>query len=680
LAPGGLRRRSWNTRDGDKTVIGRVFDNRYEVIRKLGSGGMADVYLAKDRLLGRQVALKILSAQYSNDREFVERFRREASAAASLNHPNIVQVYDKGEAEGTYYIAMEFLEGRSLKDIIVKYAPLSADLIVSVSRQIVEALRYVHRRDIIHRDIKPQNIIIDNEGRVKVTDFGIARAGGGTSLTEAGTSIGTAHYLSPEQAQGQPVEAASDLYSLGVVMYEMATGSLPFDADTSVGIAMRHVHDDPAPPRSLVPSIPENLEAVILRAMGKHPTERYLTAQAMLDDIWRVQEGRPVDVRPNSVDQGTKVYGTAGAAASAGEWTTQSRGRGSQPPRGPIEGEPLPEEYFGQDKGKKKNLMLWGAVAALLVALIVTAVSLYTWGGPGELGVVPDVVGLSLDKAKSDLSAAGFKVDAGEPRPSADVAEGLVGGQDPKAGMPMRKGETVTIYLSSGNGPVPLPNVVGLDRVTAVDKLEGVGLKVLVNEEPTADQAKINYVQRQDPVPDTIVQPGATVTIWVAVPNNIVLVPNLVGMSQAAAEAALTALGLVPQVTAVDSTLPGGTVLTQNPAAGTQVQAGSDVAIDVSNAPVQNMVTVPPVAQVGLTLTQAKALLAQFHLKVATPVEYYETPNTSWWDKVIQQDPVAGTIVPAGSTVTLTVGKAPTTTLPPTTLPPTTSPPETTAP
>jgi beta-lactam-binding protein with PASTA domain/predicted Ser/Thr protein kinase len=649
-------------------VIGRVFDDRYEVLKKLGSGGMADVYLAKDRVLGRQVALKVLSAQFTGDHEFIERFRREASAAASLNHPNVVQVYDKGEAEGTYYIAMEYLEGRSLKDIIVKYAPLSPDLVVSVSRQIVEALRYVHRRDIIHRDIKPQNIIIDNEGRVKVTDFGIARAGGRASLTEVGTSVGTAHYLSPEQAQGQPVEAASDLYSLGVVMYEMATGRLPFDAENSLGIAMQHVHDSPVPPRSLVPSIPENLEAVILRAMGKQPTGRYPTAQAMLDDIWRVQEGKPVEAYPSVAEGGTTPFRAVAAGAGAGEWSAQSRGQNGTPPRGPIEGEPLPEEYFGKDSGKKKNWVLWGAVAALLVALIVTAVSIYTWGGPGELGVVPNVIGLSLDEAKAKLSDAGFELENKGPRPSADVALGLVGDQDPKTGTPMRKGESVGVYVSSGGGPTPLPNVVGLDRVTAIDKLEALGLKVLVNEEPTDDTTKVNYVQRQDPAPNTVVQPGTTVTIWVAVPNNIVLVPRLIGLSRVAAENALVSLGLVPKVTEVDSTLPGGTVLSQNPTEGTQVQAGTEVALDVSNAPAQNMVSVPPVGGMNYTVTQAKNMLTMFHLKSA--LEYYEIADPSKWDIVLQQNPVAGTVVPAGTTVKLTVGKAPTTTLPPTTEPP----------
>ena len=274
--------------------MGRVLDDRYDFVRKLGSGGMADVYLANDRLLGRQVAVKVLSSRFAHDEQFVERFRREASSAASLNHPNIVQIYDRGEAEGTYYIAMEYLEGRSLKEIIVEHAPLSPDFLTSISVQILEALRAAHSRDVIHRDIKPQNIIVDNDGRVKVTDFGIARAGSVSTMTEAGSVLGTAHYLSPEQAQGQPVEAASDLYSLGVVMYEMATGKLPFDGDSPVSIAMQHVHAQPVPPRSIAPKIPENLEALILRSLGKLPTERYLTAQAMLDDLRRVQASEPV--------------------------------------------------------------------------------------------------------------------------------------------------------------------------------------------------------------------------------------------------------------------------------------------------------------------------------------------------------------------------------------------------
>jgi len=654
-------------------VTGRVFDERYEIVRKVGSGGMADVYLADDRVLGRQVALKVLSHRLAGDHEFVERFRREAAAAAKLNHPNIVQVYDKGEAEGTYYIAMEYLPGRSLKEIILKYAPLSPDFVLSVSRQIVEALRYVHRRDIIHRDIKPQNIIVDSEGRVKVTDFGIAQAGRATSLTQAGTSIGTAHYLSPEQAQGQPVEAASDLYSLGIVMYEMATGKLPFNGENAVGIAMQHVHDTPAPPRGIVPAIPENLEAVILRALGKQPTERYLTAQAMLDDIWRVQEGKPVEAHGAFGDDPARGVRTA-AEADGGAQATQVRGQVAGPVKEPDEGEPVPEEYFGVPP-RRRSLWPWIAVAVLLVALTLTAVGISTWGRVGELGVVPNVVGLSLEEATQRLGDAGFKLQNEGPQASAGVAEGLVASQKPEDGSNFPKGSSVRVWISSGSGPVQIPDVVGTDRYEAVGILEALGLKVLVQEEPTADERQRDKVLSQNPVGGNVVGAGYTITIVVAT-GDLVLVPVLVGMSQSTAETVLLGLGLVPQVVPVDSTQPGGTVLTQDPGAGTEVQMGTTVKIEVSNAPVVNLVTVPPVAQVGYTLNQARNILNQFHLQ--STVEYLET-NLFPPDIVIQQDPVAGTVVPAGTSVKLTVAVAPTTTTePPTTEPPTTLAPTTT--
>ena len=256
---------------------------------------------------------------------------REASSAAGLSHPNIVQIYDRGEAEGTYYIAMEYLEGRSLKDLIVRYAPLSTQHVVSLGTQMLEALRYAHRRDIVHRDIKPQNIIVDDEGRLKVTDFGIARAGSASAMTEAGSILGTAQYLSPEQAQGGLVEAASDLYSLGVVMYEMATGVLPFTGDNSVTIAMKHVSEPPVPPRVLVPAIPENLERVILRSLAKQPEKRYITAQAFLEDLQRVQRGETVAPAP--------VFAPSdlGDGRSAEDQVTQVMGRMAVTPSQPTQ-------------------------------------------------------------------------------------------------------------------------------------------------------------------------------------------------------------------------------------------------------------------------------------------------------------------------------------------------------
>ncbi|MCL5736850.1 MAG: Stk1 family PASTA domain-containing Ser/Thr kinase [Actinobacteria bacterium] len=444
-------------------MIGRVFDDRYEVIKKLGSGGMADVYLAEDRLLGRQVALKVLSSRYAHDEQFVERFRREASSAASLNHPNIVQIYDRGEAEETYYIAMEYLEGRSLKEIILKYAPLNPDLVLSVSVQILEALRFAHRRDIIHRDIKPQNIIVDNDGRVKVTDFGIARAGSASTMTEAGSILGTAHYLSPEQAQGRPVEAASDLYSLGVVMYEMVTGRLPYDGDNPVTIAMQHVQDSPTPPRSIVPDVPENLEAVILRSLGKRPTDRYLTAQAFLDDLRKVQRGEDVSVPAAFAEDATRVMRPA-ATAPVSE-PTQVRYQA------PAHTGPVP--VYDEDPPRRRNVWPWVLVLILILALAGGAYAIVSaWGtdASSNTAIVPAVVGLTESQAKKKVEDAGLKFKMAGTQPSADVAEGNVVRQDPDDGTKHDKGATVSVWLSSGKGKVKVPDVVGKSQVDATSQ------------------------------------------------------------------------------------------------------------------------------------------------------------------------------------------------------------------
>ena len=272
------------------TLINTLFDGRYKIIRKLGSGGMANVYLAEDQELGRRVAIKILNERHANDEQFVDRFRREAKHAAGLSHPNIVAIYDRGEAEGTYYIAMEYLDGRSLKELIVARGPAPVHVAIDYARKILDALRFSHRNGIVHRDIKPHNVIVDAEGRVKVTDFGIARAGT-SQMTEVGSIIGTAQYLSPEQAKGAPVDQTSDLYSVGIVLYELLTGKVPFTGDSPVEIAMKHISAIPEPPSSLRPDIPEDLDLIVLRALGKTPEERYPSAEEMDKDLARVAQG-----------------------------------------------------------------------------------------------------------------------------------------------------------------------------------------------------------------------------------------------------------------------------------------------------------------------------------------------------------------------------------------------------
>ncbi len=509
-------------------MIGRVFDDRYEVVRKLGSGGFADVFLANDRLLGREVALKVLSTRYAHDEQFVERFRREASSAAGLNHPNIVQIYDRGEAEGTYYIAMEYLEGRTLKEIIVKYAPLSKELLVSVAVQILEALRFAHRRDVIHRDIKPQNIIIDNDGRVKVTDFGIARAGSASTMTEAGSILGTAHYFSPEQAQGQPVEAASDLYSLGIVMYEMATGHLPFDGDNPVSIAMKHVHDMPAAPRTLNPDLPENLETVIMRSLGKRPVDRYLTAQAMLEDLRRVQEGQPVTAPAGFTEEATRVMAPAAFAAAAGA----GRCRAAHAWCADRQDMPAPLIEPEGHPGRPRAVWPWVLVIVLILALAGAAyVILTNWStAEADMRTVPSVVGLSEADAQAKIEAARLQVREGRGP--------ALGRRGRRAKSPARtrsrtprleKGKTIGYWISSGEGKVEVPDVTKMDQTKAAATLAKLGLDVATKPEVNAD-VEAGTVLRQNPEAGKKVDAGTTVTLTIAAASNTVKVPYLIGM------------------------------------------------------------------------------------------------------------------------------------------------------
>src|SRR5437773_8714009 len=286
------------------TLINTLFDGRYKILRKLGAGGMANVYLAEDQELGRRVAIKILNERHANDEQFVERFRREAKNAAGLSHPNIVSIFDRGLAEGTYYIAMEYLDGRTLKELLVRNGPTPVPIAIDYARQILSALSFAHRNGIVHRDIKPHNIVVGTDGRLKVTDFGIARSGA-SQMTEAGSIVGTAQYLSPEQARGAPVDPRSDLYSLGIVLYEMLTGQVPFTGDTPVEIAMKHLSQIPEPPSELRSEVPHELDAIVMRALAKDPDQRYTSAEEMDADLARVARG--VAVSRETEDAMTQV-------------------------------------------------------------------------------------------------------------------------------------------------------------------------------------------------------------------------------------------------------------------------------------------------------------------------------------------------------------------------------------
>src|SRR4051812_32090724 len=384
------------------SLNGTLFDGRYKILKKIGAGGMADVYCAEDQTLGRQVAIKILNDRHAGDEQFVERFRREAQNAAGLNHPNIVSIYDRGEAEGTYYIAMEFLDGRSLKELIVARGPSPIPVAIGYARQVLAALRFSHRNGIVHRDIKPHNVIVDAEGRIKVTDFGIARAGAASQMTEAGSIIGTAQYLSPEQARGAPVDQTSDLYSVGVLLYELLTGAVPFTGDTPVEIAMKHLSQVPEPPSAKRPDVPADLDHVVLRELAKDPHDRYASAEEMDADLARIAKG--LAISDETHEAATQVLAGAGLMAAAP--TTISRAPTLVTPGAPPPAAPLP--YYEYDEPPRRSIWPWLFVAGLIIAAGVVIYLAYQKTVDSANVAVPSVGGTRAAPAGGKLKAEGL--------------------------------------------------------------------------------------------------------------------------------------------------------------------------------------------------------------------------------------------------------------------------------
>src|SRR5512134_1192904 len=406
------------------SLINTLFDGRYRILRKLGSGGMANVYLAEDEELGRRVAIKILNDRYAGDDLFIERFRREAKSAAGLSHPNIVSIYDRGEAEGTYYIAMEVIECRSLKELIMTRGALPVEAAIGYEKQLLEALRFAHRHGIIHRDVKPHNVLVSadqqvkaNEPRLKMTDFGIARHGA-SQMTEAGSIMGTAQYLSPEQARGAPVTAASDLYSAGVVLYEMLTGKVPFTGDSAIEIAMKHVNELPAPPSALRPEVSQELDQIVLRALAKDPADRYQTAEEFIEDLERVEAGLPIS-RATSTAATALLAGVAAGEATEllGESPTRVVAPPPPPPATPRRPPPVypPASPYDEPPRRRRRWVPW-----VLVALLIAAAALAGWWAYNQIQEqleesapvgVPLVEGLERELAVQRIEDAGLEAE-----------------------------------------------------------------------------------------------------------------------------------------------------------------------------------------------------------------------------------------------------------------------------
>ncbi|MDH4101816.1 MAG: Stk1 family PASTA domain-containing Ser/Thr kinase [Thermoleophilia bacterium] len=614
------------------TLSGTLFAGRYRISRKLGGGGMADVYLAEDQELGRRVAIKMLHARYANDEQFVERFRREATHAAGLSHPNIVSIFDRGEADGSYFIVMEYVEGRTLKELIRSRGDCPVPVAIAYTRQILAGLRYAHRNGVIHRDIKPHNVIVDPEGVIKVTDFGIARAGV-SQMTEEGAIIGTAQYLSPEQARGAPVDQTSDLYSTGIVLFELLTGEVPFTGDSPVEIAMKHLSEVPPIPSELRPDVPDDLDLVVVRALAKEPADRYKSAAAMDADLETVARGGRVAAE--TADAATLVLsGERGVEATA---VTQATRRG-------------PPQY--EPPSRSRPIWPWllgiGALLALLVGGWFLYDSIQSQLKDAETVAVPYVVGLQQAQAVNLITEKGL-VPRVRPVSNSDVEEGVVFAQNPTEGTRVDKETVILIDISSGKPEVTIPSVVGQSVEDAVAELTQAGLNARVVE-VNSDRDE-GTVTAQSPSAGTVVVEGTQVRINVSRGPKPLSVPNVIGLPYDQAAAELQRVGFGVARVDVASDLAAGIVTDQDPNGGSESSKGSTVTLSVSRGPVTS--AVPDVTTQDVAIAQTTLEASGFRTRVV--LEDTDDPNFD--GIVISQDPVGGTQAKLNSLITLFVGR-----------------------
>jgi serine/threonine-protein kinase len=650
---------------GPDTLIDQVFDGRYKVVRKLGTGGMANVYLAEDQELGRRVAIKMLDDRHAQDEQFVERFRREAKNAAGLSHPNVVSIYDRGQAEGTYYIAMEYLEGRTLKELLVARGPTPIPVAIDYARQILAALGFAHRNGVVHRDIKPHNVAVAPDGRVKVMDFGIARAGT-SQMTETGSIIGTAQYLSPEQAKGAPVGPTSDIYSVGIVLYEMLTGAVPFTGDTPLEIAMKHLSAIPEPPSEQRPEVPHELDSIVLRALAKRPEDRYQSAEEMDADLARAARGQAV--APETEEAATHVLRGVGAATTVSSAPTEivRRPAGGTPPAyGP------PTGFYEYDEPVRRR-SFWPWLLAVLVVAAAVAGGWYVYTkiqdqlAETKPVAVPLVEGIKEVNAvflirKNGLHAVIVR------RPDDKVAETYVVSQDPSAGTRTDKGNPVRIVVSTGLPKVDVPSVIGDQATDAVATLTERGLKAKIHH--INSDKETGTVTGQDPPAGRRVLKGTNVRINVSEGPKPIAIPPVVGVPYEQAAGQLQGAGFAVARRDVDSNDPRGTVVQEDPPANSLASKGATITLYVSKGPTESVV--PDVS--SFSRTDAIATLRNSGFKVV--VDTSDVQDPSFDGVVLFQTPAAGTSVPPGTAVTITVGHytAPTPTTEPTTTAPVTT-------
>ena len=624
-------------------MIGQVLGNRYEILEKIGEGGMAVVYKARCNKLNRFVAVKILKSDLASNEETVGKFIREATAIATLSDPNIVNVLDVGNQDDLYYIVMEYVKGDTLKKVIKEYGTLNYEAAVDVAIQIAKALDCAHRNNIIHRDVKPQNILLTEEGRVKVADFGIAKSTTTQTITNTTTIMGSAHYFSPEQAKGSVVDARTDLYSLGVVIYEMVTGKVPFEADSPVSIALKHIQEDVVSPKQINSKIPESLSNLIVKAMDKEPAKRYQNAKEIIADLQRIKADPNAQVqgKEESQDDRTIIMAPVKAEAPA---------KASTQPINDIQDEEYYDEYDEDDyyddddddynnrkrkkKGSGKKIIIGILIAILVIFGLGTAGYLIA-SSTGESGqdksevTIPTLKGMTKEEAEEKLKELGLElVDRGSE--SSDEPEGTIIGVDPKEGTKVKKGSKVNIITSDGGEKLEMKDFKESELDTVKTFLTKNGIKFTQTNE-YSDDVEEGLVIKTDPGAGTEISKDTVVTITVSSGRKVkkATVPNVIGMSLSAAKSKLSSFDVDVQETETTDESKVGVVIDQTNS-GKQLEEGSTVTIYIGKAAEQKEVNINDYINTSMTGAQAKKALEAKGFTVL--ISGNSSDNVTGWD------------------------------------------------
>ena len=543
----------------------KLLAGRYELLEKIGDGGMAVVYKARCRLLNRFVAIKILKPEFAKNPDIIESFRRESQAAAGLSHPNIVGIFDVGREGNLHYIVMELIEGQTLSKMIEKEGPIEYHKVIDITKQIAAGLSYAHKHHIIHRDIKPHNILMTPDGVAKIADFGIAKAMSESIDDDSEEMVmGSVHYFSPEQARGGYVDEKSDIYSLGIVMYEMLTGRVPFDAETPVQVALMHINEQMIPPSRYVPTIPPRLEAIILKATAKVQVSRYANVDEIIKELDKIE----------------LISAVVGEEAVAPEIRKTDRTALDKQKK-----EAAAEKKKRNKKNSEGNSRKYIIIGAVLLAAVAVIASIFVFGGGKGKVVVPDLRGYTYEEAEQELESLGLEIEKGNEVFSDEYDEGQIVSQSPKPDMEVKKGKSIRVNISKGSGMETVPNVIGMTESQAREALEAKGFQLgRVTEEESSQVA--GTVVRQSPVSGTEAESGSAVDIVIAkeVQKQEVAMPGLLGKSLASAQAAIENAGLtVGNVTyAYSSDYPEGQVMEQQYGSGTSLEKGTSVSIVIS--------------------------------------------------------------------------------------------------